>query len=188
MDIEKLKETKELRQLLVDLIATQTKLIKRNQDEIAKIDARLAEAEPELRHGDYGHWSPGQGNEQFAFLYLADVPKSNALTADPSSEWVMCNSDKKTIIGNIFDDLAALQEDVEEVKFKSEIYNGSATAYLGHSHNNGDTSCRCDNKPHDMVHFRFDPVNSGWCSIEEFRTFILGLRQMVATQQRKAAK
>jgi len=158
--------------------------IKDAQEALDKAKKDLAKLDkPKLRHGDYGFWSPGPLNKRIPFLFIKNVTGSNALTADPLSDWVMIDADKKTILGNIFDDLAAISEPLEEFKMKSIEFNSRFHAYSGHIHERSDVSCRCESYPDDMAFI--DLSGCGWLSKKDLHDFITNLQRMKQTLKGK---
>lgn len=138
------------------------RIVKRATDRIEQIKKKAAESKsaaepkPELRHGDYGY--DDDGTTRICILDGINSEASQRL-------W------PTRVLGNIFDDLKALGEDVEEVKATDPQNNREARfrvnmnggLYVELQEANGDR-CKNINLPAD--------------------TF-LKLRQMLATHKRK---
>jgi len=86
-------------------------------DRIAELEQQIAEAKkPKLRHGDYGfggNWATGPN----AFIYTdqsrnAEERESEKAYYDNRMGQINVNHAKHPVLGNIFDDLAAMAEDV----------------------------------------------------------------------------
>ena len=142
--------------------------------EIAALEASIAEeAKPKLRHGDYGL----RGHDRF--IYTSNSNKYDiAHYAD--TDTYCSNFTKKehdasyggtVILGNTFDDLTALQENVTEFKIRGD--KGSIDVRLI-----GDYIQLTDNYDKQVINI----------DLIENPDAILGLRQMQATHLRNEAK
>lgn len=149
--------------------------LKREFD-INALEIKIAdEAKPKLRHGDYGY----NGNSKACMVNQLHDGHGNKLTVSNSSESYtyvfrqedtadQCRHfDPKDVLGNIFDDLKAMQEDLTEFEVDGTIFKLL-----------GDT---------------LDVTNTNSCNgriflIAEMDAIVLGLRQMQGTYLRKQQK
>ncbi len=95
-------------------------------DTIERLEAELAEAEkPELRHGDYG---PKEGTE--GRLVLKQYQKETLFSAGSASCARHCSSNQMpdAVLGNIFDDLKAIAEEL--TKHTWDFGHNSYDAYI----------------------------------------------------------
>ncbi len=169
-----------LAQAELDLASTTMSLM----ETINKLKAEIAAAEkPKLRHGDYGY--DVGGKPCAAMRYYDDPGKKLRAVSTTCIHTVDCSEHTecvpKTVIGNIFDDLKAMKEDLTEFEIEREVHNGEMQAYLGHSHGS-DCSCKCSQKPHDSVYIHTG--TSGWFSLDQLAKIIKSFRQMEATAKR----
>ena len=139
-------------------------IIKLYQEQLAEDEKELAELDKpvELEHGDYGFGYSG-------YFRLAVGPK-NPAKVDVWNEMNCKNPTGRNIkgdvwLGNIFDDLKMLSEDVE--KFE-------AGRLRVHISTNGYIAITCDKKQ-----FYLTP--------KDFPAFVKGCRQLEAFQKRKDA-
>ena len=141
----------------------------------AEIEAEIeAEKKPKLRHGDYGEWygpnknsfildlSEATNNEYYGLWRVED---GDIGTRIGHSE---ANFSKSTILGNIFDDLRALQEDVTEFEIDAGANQFATKASFFPNHVN-----IADEGGEVAINYR------------NLSTFILKLRQMEATLKRR---
>lgn len=137
---------------------------------VARLDRELAKLEPEkkkpeLRHGDYGFKNDESFIIEYPCSYGLDSLKAefdnNGRRWWSESKAEFCSDPAPLILGNIFDDLAALKEDVHFIGFGG---NGNFLLYA----DNG-----------SIV------LNGVWYPIKEIKQFILKLHQMVATAERR---
>ena len=147
---------------------------KADQDKLAEEAARLAGElekmeESELRHGDYGFSS----NRQAAVhVTLHGSGKETAMCDVGVLESLVSPlaHDPEVVIGNIFDDLKALSEDMEEFK----IENGSRAAVMCKMDKDGDL--RIQNDFPQLIFILPKHIDA----------FILNLRRLQATAKRRA--
>ena len=142
---------------------------------LEKVKREIAEeAKPKLRHGDYGEWfgpnknsfildlSEATNNEYYGLWRVED---GDIGTRIGHSE---ANFSKSTILGNIFDDLKALQEDVTEFEIDAGANQFATKASFFPNHVN-----IADEGGEVAINYR------------NLSTFILKLRQMEATLKRR---
>lgn len=135
---------------------------------VAKLELDLAEAEkPELRHGDYGICKSNEHMclyvkrknqmELFGERYGSGYPQDTPL------------SDHK-ILGNIFDDLKALSEELKEFEVENGLYETIKVTLTG-----------------GMLKFRDE---DGFVLIKESEipALILNLRRLIRAAEQEAAK
>ena len=154
---------------------------------IATLEQEIADAEVKLRHGDYGYggnWSCGPDNFVYTDQSITPLLESEkAYYADRGGQ-IHVNASKHHVLGNIFDDLKAIQgKNVTRFKVVGGSLNASGEVKAGHVCNSDGSSCYCNKKANDMVYIN---VN-GWLDIKALSGFILKLRQMQATLKRKEA-
>ena len=113
---DKLKEAQELMDSATGSIRTLQRVIDRVNLEITTISKKIeAEKKPELRHGDYGYDKDGG----FRIMISHDFKLYTAGDGCLHDANLGCY-DLVVVLGNIFDDLKATQEDVTEFTFTSE--------------------------------------------------------------------
>lgn len=135
---------------------------------VARLDAELAnlpeekKEEPKLRHGDYGY-SCKSGDRR---IIIANEKSTYHIGISGSLVGAEVNGFTKIILGNIFDDLAALREDVEEV-FYDVPHN---RFYI-------------DKRP-EMQHAPIY-IAGTWFPIVEAKKICLRFRQLLATAEKE---
>ncbi len=148
-------------------------------DEIKRLMCELAEAEkpkrPEakLRHGDYGSAIAKKGTCDSgvrSFMTGRDGIEYNTGTYDDKKVFKERRHYDYTVLGNIFDDLAAMQEDLTEF----ETRYGGETIYWGFSPQCNDLTFTT-------------PTGTHIIRSAVFHAFILDLRRMEQTLRRKNA-
>ena len=149
-------------------------MLKQHQDQL--VDMQVAE-KPKLRHWDYGV------KEMLRFV-VTGVDDTHATftwrgTCDEkvwTSKWLLSElSDGFVFLGNIFDDLAAMQEDVERFKIPAA---GEALAVDGRWWENEDGA----------VYLHVDQAKDRVSvPVSKVPSLILNLRRMYATHMRKQA-
>ena len=89
---------------------------------IAELEQKLAEEKkPKLRHGDYGFWRWNRSSH-----YIIVLNKKDELCYQwekglgVKTQRVLDNTEDFVILGNAFDDIKSMQEDVTEFTFTSE--------------------------------------------------------------------
>jgi len=111
---DKLKEAQELMDSATGSIRTLQRVIDRVNLEITTISKKIeAEKKPELRHGDYGYDKDGG----FRIMISHDFKLYTAGDGCLHDANLGCY-DLVVVLGNIFDDLKAMQEDVDEFEVK----------------------------------------------------------------------
>ena len=136
-------------------------------EEVSRRDAEIAEeSKPKLRHGDYGMV------RGFQKLMIRSGGKIESCGSSfMHGEGSMLDDPDAVILGNIFDDLKAMREDVDEFEIEGrKNHVRSVKVDKGLNHIN-----------------IFDPDEDGLSQIafEDLPDFILKLRQMEATLKRK---
>jgi hypothetical protein len=137
---------------------------------IIELETQIAdEAKPKLRHGDYGTCTNGltfviSGNTHDA---IANMSINTRETWGANSGTGLYNT--ATVLGNIFDDLKALQENVTEFEYENTRFE------IGDDEMNA-------NRIKMTTH---EGKKEWWLTLSP--ALILGLQQMQATQQREAA-
>lgn len=142
-------------------------------DETAENLRNLKEEKREIRHGDYGH--SYKGNSRLYLEQYIGKPERGVVHVQPDGAFVKAdsyfsgklNEEGSIILGNIFDDLKDLGEDLEEFKVEAEGANGEG--FCGAI---SIKSIRLNCKK-----FLF--------SQDEVVEIIKGLRQLIATAKRK---
>lgn len=135
-----------------------------------EIEALLAEeSKPKLRHGDYGTSEYGNCPR----LYIRDKDGMNWCSGEELKYGLTGNGTDNTILGNIFDDLTALQEDVESFEIKASFSQNRIKVTYDKKHIR-----IADREEGDYV-----PI-----AVENFSELVLKFRQMHATQMRQEAK
>lgn len=143
---------------------------------IEKEEAKLAEEQkPELRHGDTF------AKDDYLVVILIDGDECRIVHKDGSNHFNTINEiayelEGYTFIGNIFDDLKAMQEDVEEFEVKCCTNpKGSMNIYISR-------------KRKDYVVFSYKGDAAVHVPFKDLPDFILKLSQINATCKRKKAK
>ena len=165
MDKEQLKkELAEYKEILAG-IAGSKKMFDRK---IAEIEAELAE-EPKLRHGDYGY---RQGCTE-PIIIMDSVNREERLCfrtkAGGMGEYTSVRHGNCTLLGNIFDDLKAMEEDLTEFKMDNGTYASIEVQW----HTNGQMLRLRDKDGFMLIKYRDVPA------------FILNLRRMEATLKKQ---
>jgi hypothetical protein len=151
---------------------------KKADAEIEALKAKLAEEQkPKLRHGDYGYDKDG---DPCLYLCAQSKDRGDGPMRRCSSAWLYeyeitgDNFKIVTVIGNIFDDLKALQEDVTEFK-------------VGNGEGIGDEADGYFNARFDGRHVWLKVDDDGlYFEPEDISIIILNLRQMEATLKRRS--
>jgi hypothetical protein len=108
---------------------------------ISNLKQKIAEEKkPKLRHGDYGVYNKGKDGSRY--LHISDGGTIRPIGSRKSFLDQSSQSSVYDIYGNIFDDLKALQEDVEYDKEYEFGRNGGLRLLLatdGNIHFRGDT-------------------------------------------------
>ena len=82
--------------------------------QLEELKKELAESKkPKLRHGDYGYGSNWREDAIDAFVYTIQSGQGKAFYASGMGQ-IDTNQSKHPVLGNIFDDLTAMQEEVTE--------------------------------------------------------------------------
>lgn len=169
-----LKELSQNRERLVQAKDTCAAVFSGFIDEIDADISKIEAEKPKLRHGDYGLvWDADDQPSRFVYFRVEDGKDpviARACAVPHVHAWFHMEGFKRVILGNIFDDLKALQEPLEE--FEIDSYRGPMSV----SWNSND----CTN-----IHFCWTKREHVFndCNLDEF---ILNLRRMRATQKRKA--
>ncbi len=88
----------------------------------------LLESEPKLRHGDYGYaGKPSKNN-----MYFIDgrPVRPFGISNDGGQEMIDAPYHQFKAVGNIFDDLKAMSEDVKEFKIKQDSFVDAVHVYF----------------------------------------------------------
>jgi hypothetical protein len=167
---QKLAENKiKLGQNAKDLAGVQAETSKLKA-EMAEIEAKLEEAKkPVLRHGDYGFGSNWDKQNIDAFIYTKQTTDNKTFYASGMGQ-VDTISSKHPVIGNLFDDLKAMQTEVTECEVSCERFGGDKI-----------TATICGDKV-IIDHVAGDET---WISLEDFDKYVFELRQMQATLKRQ---
>ena len=163
---EKLKEAQELMDSATGSIRTLQRVIDRVNLEITTLSKKLVEEnKPELRHGDYGYDKDGG----FRIMISHDFKLYTAGDGCLHDANLGCY-DLVVVLGNIFDDLESMQEDVEEFVI-------------------------CDEESDEPIYVQLVDAGSIKLSLpsgstivvykKEVEQFVLKLRQMEATLKRR---
>ncbi len=155
-----------------EVIDARIELIKSNTEsllkEIAELQAGLAEAEkPELRHGDYGYDATSPPGRIVLSLNNKLVTAGNASVYEKTLK-ERPDLTPSPVLGNIFDDLKALSEPLEE--FTMDGLRGTMDA----------TSIEISNGDGDKQRF--------YIALSTVNEFCLNLRHLVFTAGKEAAK
>ena len=146
----------------------QAKLVlKYATDEIERLEAERAEAEkPVLRHGDYGY---GKDNSHRVTLHC-DMKTVTAGDGSVNNTNAVSNERyyPSPVLGNIFDDLKAMAEDLTEFEFAE-----TDRAYQFTAVSNDYTVMLTDSGGHIIN-----------VDLKDIPAFILNLRKLQATQER----
>lgn len=162
-------------------IADQDRVTNEMAAEVERLKAKLAEEQkPKLRHGDYGI-DYGKEEKSVPFPMLAFNPHRGVtpvrIAHKDGSGGFEHDKDSTAItwLGNIFDDLKALQKDVTEGSYFYECEHGSKDkieVYLS-----------------DAVWLSTKNTTERFrLSMQDLSLFILKLRQMEATLKRKTTR
>ena len=146
------------------------------KEEMAEIESQLAEAKkPKLRHGDYGTLSGG------GLYFFNDSHNCNPPSERPfgigQAGGGQVNADEygPVILGNIFDDLKARQENVREFEIECDVDHEVLKVNLSPEDYSSAVIISIDN-----VDVRMEP--------DSFSEFALKVSQMEATIKREANK
>jgi hypothetical protein len=118
-----------------EIIKRAEESIMQTQESIDNLKAKLAD-KPKLRHGDYGIWKwDAINNDLFVIMEQGTLEGSpKAFFADGGGQ-VNANEYFNGIkLGNIFDDLAAMSEDVEEAEIDGVDFELNAEGVIAIAH------------------------------------------------------
>jgi hypothetical protein len=147
---------------------------------IEELEQLIAEEQkPKLRHGDYGYFLSGA---RWLIIKRNEILEiSGGCSASGMKASALPSYDRDGYVGNIFDDLAAMQEDVTEFEVKSPSHQ--TTGYLVHGRQSGDGNgfiLEVTNYDGKYQSVRLDSP--------QMKKLALKLRQMEATLKRRAGK
>lgn len=136
---------------------------------IEELKATLAEEQKlKLRHGDYGFGTNWDCNDADAFVFTHQTSEEKSFYASGMGQ-INTDPDKHPVLGNIFDDLKAMQEDVTEFEIEG-YYDGEVVKF------------KLTTDGRVLVRFK---NNTLYIHKEQLGGHALKLRQMQATLKRR---
>ena len=162
MNTEEIKEQIDMQKLLIE---NHKICLSRTEKELALLESQLAEAEkPALRHGDYGLFN---GNQPGIIHGIQMVKK--VIWEHDGGEGLQerCGMKNFVALGNIFADLKARQEPLEQFRM-----------------------CGLDVGLNEMGNIQLtnDDKDTLYIHSDDWHTFILNLQRLVYTAEQEAAK